>query len=299
MRHLILFIFISVIGLTRLVQVQAQGGTVTYRHWNTNGTAHILYLENGKDGTFYERNPSYSKFGTVSYGIYHEYPSCFLLTSHQDIMLGPDYEILANKNYSQHINVDSLCIEIITPYEDEMHYIDSIPYQLSFYDGYQRVYCYRYHISCANDSLSRAFEHSFNERFDNEKSNRIQVYIPSDVSIQSITVKIVWNPDCNDSLLDRSIPYCWSTIQLHGKNDNLFHFEFPQFDYFFMSYKRYNQLNVKKISRNKIEIEGLVFMRLTNHRLRVEARRFEKNHIRYIHQQDIARIRHEQENKKQ
>ena len=32
--------------------------------------------------------------------------------------------------------------------------------------------------------------------------------------------------ECNDTLLNRSIPYCWSTIQPQNKNENYFHFDF-------------------------------------------------------------------------
>lgn len=282
MKQLFFIVYIFLIVVTGYTQTQS----VMYRHWNTDNSAHILYIGNGKNGTFYEYNPPSSKYGLISYGTYYEERNSFSLTSHPEIMLNADNEIPTHSNFSRHTDIDSLCIEIVTPYERTMDYIDSLTYQASIYDGYQRIYRYAYLIKCSDDSLNQAFEHWFNARFPNEKNNRIQVPIPSDVNILSVTGKIFWDSECNDTLLNRSIPYCWSTIQLQNKNENFFHFEFPQFNYFFLSYKRYNQFKVKKISRNKIELDGLIFVRLTKHLLSVEGRKWKRNIMRNLKMED-------------
>ena len=65
-------------------------------------------------------------------------------------------------------------------------------------------------------------------------------------------MKIYWNPDSGDTILKRRYPYANTHVKVDMPHDNVYTINLPQFDYKFLTYKRYDRFVIRKKGKNKI-----------------------------------------------
>ena len=213
---------------------------------------HSFYF--GKTGVFNESTVR-GFWGRVSWGRYWETKRKFIISSDSSIMFSDSLTINSEIS-SLYQPVDSLIINVKSPYESLLYAI-SAPNVGSAMDAdpighVYHIYCYDFQIVCAEDSISRAFERDFNQSHQQVCEARVSSYKPQEVFIKEISIKIYWNPDSGDTILKRRYPFANTRIKVDASRDNVYTINIPQFDYLFLTYKRYDKAIIRKKGKNKI-----------------------------------------------
>lgn len=194
-------------------------------------------------------------WGTVSWGRYWETKRKFIISSDPSIMFSDSLTIHSEVS-SSYQPVDSLIIHVKSPYESLLYAFSAPNVGLALdadpIDHVYRIYCYDFQIVCAEDSISRAFERDFNQSHQQVCGARVSSYKPQEVFIKEIRIKIYWNPDSGDTILKRRYPFANTRIKVDVSRDNVYTINIPQFDYLFLTYKRYDKAIIRKKGKNKI-----------------------------------------------
>ena len=213
---------------------------------------HSFYF--GKTGVFNESTVR-GFWGRVSWGRYWETKRKFIISSDSSIMFSDSLTINSEIS-SLYQPVDSLIINVKSPYESLLYAFSAPNVGLALdvdpTDNVYRIYCYDFQIVCADDSISRAFERDFNQSHQQVCEARVSSYKPQEVSIKEIRLKIYWNPDSGDTILKRRYPYANTRVTIDAPLDNVYTINIPQFDYLFLTYKRYDKVTIRKKRKNKI-----------------------------------------------
>lgn len=243
-----LFIFLI---LVVLVTPNCYGQRVS-KSYIANHPFHAFYF--GSTGRFTETTGYRSFFGVISKGTYHETKRKFIISSDPKIMFS-DSLTINSEMCSSYQPVDSLIINVRSPYEDLLYAVSApnVGVPLGYpIDKIYRIYCYDFQIVCADDSISRAFERDFNQSHQQVCGARVSSYKPQEVSIKEIRMKIYWNPDSSDTILKRRYPFANTCVKVDVPLDNVYTINIPQFDYKFLTYKRYDKVTIRKKGKNKI-----------------------------------------------
>lgn len=227
-------------------------GQESSRYYTAHRPYHFFYF--GTNGKFCERT-SRGFWGKVSWGSYREKKRKFIISSDPKIMFSDSLTINSEIN-SSYQSVDSLFINVKSPYEGLLYAFSATDVGLAVdadpIDNVYRIYCYDFQIVCADDSISRAFERDFNQSHQQVCEARVSSYKPQEVSIKEIRLKIYWNPDSGDTILKRRYPYANTRVTIDAPLDNVYTINIPQFDYLFLTYKRYDKVTIRKKGKNKI-----------------------------------------------
>lgn len=238
------------------------GQRVTKRYFAVH-PFHAFYF--GTTGEFIETTGYRSFFGIVSKGTYREKKKNFILTSDSSIMFSDSLTINSEIS-SSYQPVDSLIINVTSPYEKLLYEVSApnVGFGLDALDvpilDIHRIYCYDIQIVCSEDSISQSFERDFNQSHHQVCEARVAVFKQQEVSIKEIRMKIYWNPDSGDTILNRRYPFANTRVKVDVPHDNVYMINIPQFDYFFLTYKRYKNKRIRKSGKNAIVFEKRKFI---------------------------------------
>lgn len=236
-------------------------GQVEANYFEVNHPAHRLTFYNS--GEYHEYYSCYKgPWGIkcfdcvpVSNGTYVIHNGNFVLTSDKTIPCWQD-TLLYKLSESVRESNDSTIFIIQSPYEQLLE--EEAECTVCTYP-HNRVYLYHFSILCANDSKSHLFELKFNEEQRPTFSNTCTIMIPPEVKIEAVHLEVTWgdttylwqNPDMK----------CSTTIKLpHPPSSSmLYTITLPEFDYFYLAHKKYQEEATRKQRKNKSGGERIIF----------------------------------------
>ncbi len=248
----------TLLMIITLVIPNCYGQRVTKRYFVPR-PAHSFYF--GADGKFSEHTVR-GFFGIKSWGTYREKKKKFIITSDSSIMISDSLSINSEISCSYQ-PVDSLIINITSPYEDLLYAVSAPNVGLGLdvpIEHIHRIYCYNIQIVCSEDSINQIFERNFNQSHQQVCDASVTVFKPQDVSVKEIRIKIYWNPDSDEMLSVRRYPYVNTYTKVNETHSNVYAINIPQFDYLFLTYKRYKNKRIRKSGKNAIVFEKRKFI---------------------------------------
>lgn len=242
-------------------QVHQKYKPAVYFQYEKRYQDHIFYFY--PDGTFveYQRYRNYQdvpceKGWIISWGNYEKRPQYYILNSDTAIdLLVQDTAYLEDVK-SYHIPQDSLFINIISPYTQLLSIEDTC--KVCDYK-HQHIFSFDFNIECANDKLNKEYETEFNSNNMADTTGMVRVFKPQDIQIESVFVKIYWNPNNKDTTIIQTIPYRYFKYKLKKSTDNFITIHINSLNYSFLTRTVYINHKLRRKGRKSLVLHEQIF----------------------------------------